>query len=78
MAIAQSKKEAYLKKLGAHITKLRVNAGLNQKELGLRCDKDKQSIQRLEKGRMNPSAFYLSEIAEALEVEQKVLLDFIY
>ena len=80
MARAQQKKdtikEAYLKKLGAHIAKLRKEAKLNQTELALRCDKDKQSIQRLEQGGMNPTAFYLSQIADGLDVDQKELLNF--
>lgn len=80
MAKAQRKKDivrdAYLKKLGGHIAKLRKEAGLNQSELALQCDKDKQSIQRLEQGRMNPTAFYLSQIADGLAVDQKELLNF--
>ncbi|XVJ66906.1 MAG: helix-turn-helix transcriptional regulator [Lacibacter sp.] len=76
MAVAQPKKQAFLIKLGAHIAKLREREGITQTELGFRCDKDKQSIQRLEKGRMNPSAYYLSEIAEGLGIDQKELLNF--
>lgn len=72
------RKDLYLKKLGAHIAKLREKAGLSQTELALRCDKDKQSLNRLEKGRINPSAFYLAEIARELEVPPKDLLDFEY
>lgn len=76
MAVDLSKKENYLKKLGAHIAKLRQKQALSQAELGFRCDKDKQSIQRLEKGRMNPTAYYLSEIAEGLDIDPKELLNF--
>lgn len=70
------RKDLYLKKLGAHIATLREKAGLSQTELALRCDKDKQSLNRLEKGRINPSAFYLSEIARELKIPAKDLLDF--
>jgi transcriptional regulator with XRE-family HTH domain len=76
MAKAVSKKEVFTKKLGRHIAKLRREAGLNQSELASLCDKDRQSIQRLESGGMNPTAFYLSEIAIALNVPLKELLDF--
>lgn len=76
MAKALSKKEVYLKKLGANIAKLRETAGLSQTELALRCDKDRQSLNRLEKGRINPSVFYLSELATELNIPVKDLLDF--
>lgn len=71
-----SAKEAFQKKLGEHITMLREQAGISQDDLAFKCDKDKQSLNRLEKGRINPSAFYLAEIAAALELPLKKLLDF--
>ena len=49
-------KEVFLKKLGSNIARLREKAGLSQTELALRCDKDRQSLNRIEKGRTNPSA----------------------
>jgi ribosome-binding protein aMBF1 (putative translation factor) len=69
-------KENFLKKLGRHIAQTREKAGLSQSELALRCDKDRQSINRLEKGRMNPTAYYLSELAAELNIPMKDLLDF--
>lgn len=69
-------KDVFLKKLGKHIAKLREEAGLSQTELALRCDKDRQSLNRLEKGRINPSAYYLSEIAAELKVPLKKMFDF--
>ncbi len=71
-----STKDLFLKKLGKNITRLREKAGLSQAELSLRCDKDRQSLNRLEKGKINPSAYYLSEIATELKVPLKDLLDF--
>ena len=68
-------KETFLKKLGKRVTLLRESAGLNQTELALRCDKDKQSLNRLEKGRINPSIFYLQQIASELKVSLKELVD---
>lgn len=68
-------KETFLKKVGKHITLLREKKGLSQTELALRCDKDKQSLNRLEKGKINPSIYYLKEIAEELGVSLKELLD---
>ena len=69
-------KETFLKKLGKHITRLREEAGLSQTDLALRCDKDRQSLNRLEKGKINPSAFYLQELAKELELPVYKLLDF--
>lgn len=69
-------KDTFLKKLGKNIAGLREKAGLSQTDLALRCDKDKQSLNRLEKGRINPSAYYLSEIATELNVPLWKLLDF--
>lgn len=69
-------KDAFLKKVGKRITLLREKKGLSQTELAFRCDKDKQSLNRLEKGKINPSIFYLKEIALELDVSLKELLDF--
>ncbi|HEV8080435.1 MAG TPA: helix-turn-helix transcriptional regulator [Chitinophagaceae bacterium] len=69
-------KEVYLKKLGKNITRLRELYGISQTELALRCDKDRQSLNRLEKGRINPSIYYLLEIATELKVPVKELIDF--
>ncbi len=69
-------KEAYLKKLGAHIASLRISKGISQAELARCCDKDPQSLNRLEKGRINPSIIYLKEIAAELGVAVKDLMDF--
>jgi transcriptional regulator with XRE-family HTH domain len=69
-------KDVFLKKLGKNIARLREEAGLSQTELAFRCNKDKQSLNRLEKGRTNPTAQYLHEIATELQVHVKVLFDF--
>jgi transcriptional regulator with XRE-family HTH domain len=69
-------KEIFLKKLGRNVARLREDAGLSQTELALRCDKDRQSLNRLEKGRINPSVFYLQQLSEELQIPVKDLLDF--
>jgi transcriptional regulator with XRE-family HTH domain len=33
------------------------------------CNKDPQSLERVENGKVNPSAFYLKTLADALNVE---------
>lgn len=53
--------------LGLRIRKLRKEKGLSQSELANMINKDQQSIQRLEKGKINPSIIYLIEIAMGLD-----------
>ncbi|MEO6455464.1 MAG: helix-turn-helix transcriptional regulator [Ginsengibacter sp.] len=69
-------KEVFLKKLGKNIARLREQAGMSQTELALKSDKDRQSLNRLEKGRINPSVFYLLQIANELKVPIKELFEF--
>ncbi|HMT75658.1 MAG TPA: helix-turn-helix transcriptional regulator [Chitinophagaceae bacterium] len=69
-------KKTFLKKLGGRIASLREMKGLNQTQLASECDKDRQSINRLEKGNVNPSAYYLFQISQALGTSLKELLEF--
>lgn len=69
-------KEDLLKKLGKNVIKIRTKKGWSQSELAWNCGKDRQSIERLENGKINPSIFYLKQIAEGLEVTLSELLDF--
>jgi putative transcriptional regulator len=69
-------KKILLKKLGENICKIRKAKGLTQVELASIVNKDQQSIQRLEKGNINPSFYYLTEISKGLEIDLKELLDF--
>jgi putative transcriptional regulator len=68
-------KDTFLRKLGEQVRALRIRKSLTQVELAHQVNKDQQSIQRLENGKINPSAFYLFEIAQGLEVPVKTLLD---
>jgi putative transcriptional regulator len=61
--------------LGKSIVKLRQQKGWTQSELARNCDKDRQSIERLEKGKINPSAYYLYQISEGLGIELTDLLE---
>jgi len=69
-------KKDFLQQLGTNITRLREAAGLSQTELALRCDKDRQSLNRLERGRINPSIYYLLQIADELKISLSDLLNF--
>ena len=54
--------------LGLIVKKLREGKGLSQTELAYKIGKDQPSINRLEKGRVNPSIIYLLQICEGLEI----------
>ncbi len=69
-------KQRYLKKLGERIVALRLKNGWSQRDLAFECGKEPQSIERVENGKSNPTAFYLHEVAEALGVPVKDLFDF--
>lgn len=68
------KKEHLLKKLGGRIRAIRIDKGLSQVELANSIGKDQQSIQRLEAGNINPSFYYLYELAKGLEVDLNEIL----
>lgn len=70
------KKEQLLNKLGDRIRKIRKEKGITQVELANSIGKDQQSVQRLEAGNINPSFYYLYEVANGLNVSLNELLDF--
>jgi putative transcriptional regulator len=65
-----------LTKLGKNVVKLRSKKNWSQSDLARACFKDRQSVERLENGKINPSIFYLHEIAEALEIPVSQVLNF--
>lgn len=69
-------KETFQKKLGKNIARLRNEAGKTQTEIANGCGKDKQSLNRVENGKIGVSAFYLYQIASELNLPVKELLDF--
>ncbi|UKJ09211.1 helix-turn-helix domain-containing protein [Solitalea lacus] len=62
--------------IGKRIAYLRNKKGLSQPELGHLCNKDKQSINRLEQGNINPSVFQLLQITNALGISLSDFFDF--
>lgn len=76
MKDVKSDKELFLLNLGERLKTLREEKGLSQSELANICNKDRQSLERVENGRVNPSIFYLNTIAKGLGVSLKVLMDF--
>ncbi|HEY0031509.1 MAG TPA: helix-turn-helix transcriptional regulator [Bacteroidia bacterium] len=63
--------------LGAKICEIRKQCGLSQTELAARMNnRDRQVVQRLEKGKTNFSLNLLRLIADGLKVKIKDLFDF--
>lgn len=61
--------------LGKHIVILRQQKGWSQSDLARACNKDRQAIEKLENGKVNPTLYTLLEIANALEVSLPELVD---
>jgi len=64
----------YLKKLGERIRELRNEKNMTQTDLAAKIGKDYQSIQRVERGAINPTIQYLREIAKGLDISTDELL----
>jgi transcriptional regulator with XRE-family HTH domain len=62
------KPEELAAKVGERIVHLREKKGWTQSDLARACMKDRQSIERIENGKTNPTLFTLLEIANVLEV----------
>jgi putative transcriptional regulator len=69
-------KDTFLKKLGDNVVRLRSAKNWSQSDLAHAAEMDRQNIYRLEHGKINPSIFYLKQIADALEVTLSELVNF--
>ena len=54
--------------IGKRIVELRTKKGWSQSDLARACNKDRQAIEVLENGKVNPTIFTLYEIAKGLNV----------
>lgn len=63
------------KELGKRIVELREQKGWSQSDLARACNKDRQAIEKLENGKVNPTLYTLLEIAKAIEVSLSELVD---
>lgn len=63
------------KELGRRIVTLREQKGWSQSDLARACHKDRQAIEKLENGKVNPTLYTLLEVANALEVTLSELVD---
>ncbi|MEM9687516.1 MAG: helix-turn-helix transcriptional regulator [Bacteroidota bacterium] len=69
-------KDELKKKIGQRIIELRTKRGWSQSDLARACNKDRQAMEKLENGRVNPTLYSLLEISEALGVPLSKLVKF--
>jgi len=70
------KKEDLQRKIGLRVIELRDQIGWSQSDLARACNKDRQAIEKIENGKVNPTLFSLYEIAKALEIPVSKLINF--
>jgi putative transcriptional regulator len=63
------------KKIGERIVELRTQKGWSQSDLARACNKDRQAIEKLESGKVNPTLYTLLELANALEITLSKIVD---
>ncbi|MGX5819215.1 helix-turn-helix domain-containing protein [Chitinophaga lutea] len=66
-------KEKILRELGSRIQKMRLEKGYSTRVFAYRADIAHSTVEKLESGEMNPSFIVLLKLAEALEVDLKML-----
>ena len=69
-------KDQLKKKIGQRIIELRTQKGWSQSDLARACGKDRQAIEKLENGKVNPTIYSLFEIAQVLEIPLFELVKF--
>jgi putative transcriptional regulator len=69
-------REKLKKKIGERIIELRTQKGWSQSDLARACNKDRQAIEKLESGKVNPTLYTLVEVADALGITLSKLVDF--
>lgn len=68
-------KNEELCEFGRNVKKIRESKGLTQAQLAHKINKDRESISRLERGKINPTYLYLIEISEGLEISISELVN---
>ncbi len=66
----------FLIKLGGNLRKFRLNKGLTQEMLADKAEIQRSQVTRIERGTTNPTINTLKVIAEVLEIDLKLLLEF--
>lgn len=70
------KKKRFLKKLGAHIAKVRKQKGYSQDRLYLEAGFSRGTISKIENGLSSPEVYTLARIAEVIGVPLEKLIKF--
>jgi transcriptional regulator with XRE-family HTH domain len=70
------KKEELQMKIGQRIVDLRLQKGWSQADLARACGKDRQSLERMENGKVTPSVYSIFEITKALEISMSKFFNF--
>lgn len=65
------------KKIGQRIIEFREQKGWSQADLARACNKDRQAIEKLENGKVNPTLYTLLEVANALGVSLSKVVDIV-
>ncbi|UII29892.1 helix-turn-helix domain-containing protein [Fulvivirga ulvae] len=68
-------KDELKKKIGQRIIELRTQKGWSQSDLARACNKDRQAVEKLENGKVNPTLYTLYEISKALGVSLERLVE---
>lgn len=68
--------QEYLEHFGQNLKKLRLTKGLSQRGLASLCKIDHSDISKFERGEKNITILTIVELAGALDVKPKKLLDF--
>jgi transcriptional regulator with XRE-family HTH domain len=66
----------YLRSFGENLKNIREAKGISQRSLASSCTIDHSDISKIEKGERNITILTVLELATALEVKPKKLLDF--
>lgn len=69
-------KEQLKEKIGQRIIDLRRQKGWSQSDLARALQKDRQAIEKLENGKVNPTLFSLQHVAETLGISLSELVKF--
>lgn len=69
-------KELFIANFGVHVRQLREKSNMSQQDLANDCNISKRQIGRIERGEINTTLGTIVNIANALEIEPKDLLDF--
>jgi len=68
--------DEFIKETGKQISKLRVERNMTQLDLSIKAEMEENAIQRIERGRTNPTLKTLLKISNGLDITLNELFDF--